>query len=128
MAEKKKLTKALIERTKPADKAVIIRDTEVPGMFLQVTPNGTKSLLVRFRIGKGRAAPIRQPRIPIDPAAPGAVEKARDIAREWKTAAAQGRDPVRALHEEAMLPTVAKLADEFLVRRSASGPLLAGEC
>lgn len=117
---KAKLTKSLIDRTQPGDKDVVIRDTEVPGLFLKITPTGAKSLLVRLRLGSGSGAPIRQPKIPVDPSAPGAVEKARKIAREWRSQGADGVDPRQARKEEARAPTMARLCEEYMKRHGSS--------
>ena len=115
---KKKLTKTVIDATKPAEKDVIVRDIDVPGLFLKVTPNGAKSLMVRFTIGKGRGAPIRQPRIPVDVDAPGAVESARKIAREWRAKGAGGVDPARERKAAAAVPTVADLCERWIEEKT----------
>ena len=122
---RERLTRALIENTQPGTADIVIRDTEVPGLIFRVTPNGVKSLLVRYRLGKGRGAPVRQPKIPIDPTKVGAIEQARRVAREWREKGANGIDVHRELRKEAEAPTVEKLCTEYVERhgkdkRSAS--------
>jgi integrase len=118
MTTKTKLTKTVIAATKPGAADVIVRDTEVPGMYLKVTPSGVKSLMCRFAIGKGRGAPIRVPRIPVDVDAPGSVESARKIAREWRAKGAEGIDPASELRASAAVPTVADLCERWVEEKT----------
>ena len=120
MAEK--LNQSLIKKLAvPAGKReVIVWDSEVKGLGVRVTASGTKSYILKLRIGKGRDAPIRKPRI-------GAVEdmtpdKARTIARDWKQLALAGIDPTQALREqeEDPRPTMDFLCDEYLDKHAVT--------
>ncbi|MEG3618258.1 tyrosine-type recombinase/integrase [Magnetovibrio sp. PR-2] len=45
---KKKLTKTFIEQIEPADKVRLVGDTMVPGLYLKVTPKGSKSFFLQY--------------------------------------------------------------------------------
>ncbi len=108
-----KLTKSLIDRTAPSKKLITLRCSELPGFMCKITPAGNKNLYIRHRLGTGADAPVREPRIPVDVNAPGAVEKARRIARDWKQQGADGIDVTRARQAVAKQPTVADLVERY---------------
>ncbi|VAV87329.1 hypothetical protein MNBD_ALPHA04-2157, partial [hydrothermal vent metagenome] len=56
----KKLTKRSIDAAHPMKKRYIIWDEELKGFGLRVETSGVKSLLVRYRPGGGRKAPLKQ--------------------------------------------------------------------
>ena len=108
----KKITKALINATKSGDKEILLLDAEVKGFGVRVTPNGSKSFFVRFRLGRGRDAPVRKPTIAkVDEMT---VDQAREIARNWKANGKQGVDAGQIMKEEAQEPTVSKLCTQYM--------------
>lgn len=111
-----KLTMSLINATKPGKKEIVVRDTEVAGFALRVTPSGAKSFFVRYRLGRGRDAAIRQPTICA--VGPNSLEQARATAREWKAKGKEGIDMVQAQHDEATAPTVKRMCDAYLVKHA----------
>lgn len=124
---KQKLTADLINRAKPGTEPnekgvipdVVIRDTEVPGLFLRVTPNGAKSLLVRYRLGKGRGAPVKQPKLPIEHFTPQSLAQAREIARDWRAKGVDGIDVNKLRRAEAEAPTVALLCTDYMAKHGS---------
>ncbi len=125
------LTKTAIKNAmkaaKPGDKDVILRDGGVGGVAgfaCRITQHGTATLFARFRVdGK-----IKQPAIPIDPMGDGALDRARDLAREWKELGKRGiyiRDHEDAQRQAAQLEarralSVNDLCDRYIevIRRT----------
>lgn len=88
-----RLTTAFIEAAVcPPDKTeVLLWDAGCPGLAVRVHRSGAKTWCLRYRHGKGRAAPLRRLTL-------GAVEKlgpaeARQAARKFLGEVAQGQDP-----------------------------------
>ncbi|MBY6153369.1 tyrosine-type recombinase/integrase [Vannielia litorea] len=117
MSLKAKLTKAVADKVEAADKPHAVRDTEIPGFSLRVYPNGRKAFFYRYRVGGGRGAQIREPRIgdlgEITPT------EAREIARDWAAQVRRGGDPFaeRRAHRDA--PTMSQLFDRYLADHAA---------
>jgi hypothetical protein len=49
-----KITKRVVDGAAPVAATYLVRDTEVKGFVLVVTPAGTKSYAVDYRVGSGR--------------------------------------------------------------------------
>src|ERR1700732_1032645 len=60
-----KVTKRVVDGAPPRDATYLVRDSEVKGFVLVVTPAGAKSYAVDYRAGSGRGAPKR--RLPVRP-------------------------------------------------------------
>jgi integrase len=112
----RKLTKDLIRGLKPATASFIIWDTEIPGFGLRVQPSGVRTYLLKYRVGRGRQAPIRKPRI--SSADSLTLDQAREIARKWIALAAAGGDPYGELQAQKGEPTVTELARDYLERHA----------
>jgi len=54
MAQKGKFTHALIDRIKPTQQRDEYADTEVPGLYLRVSPLGVKTFSCVFKQSNGR--------------------------------------------------------------------------
>jgi integrase len=135
---KKKITLSLINATKPGEKEILLLDTEVRGFGVRVTPRGAKSYFVRFRLGRGRDAPIRKPTIAavgelaalesllgVQTRIGDEVVRARSIAADWKAKGKQGVDAAKAQRQEAQAPTIERLCADYMQhhgskKRSAS--------
>ena len=105
-----KLNDTLIKRLTESG---ITWDSEVAGLGVRVGTSGAKTFILKYRIGKGRSAQVRKPTL-------GRVEElgifqARKMAKEWKSVAAGGVDPMRTIVEEATAPTMARLCDEYRI-------------
>jgi hypothetical protein len=55
-----KITKRAVDAAYPKTTTYLIRDTEVKGFVLVVTPAGTESYAIDYRAGHGRGAPKRR--------------------------------------------------------------------
>jgi len=55
-----KITKRVVDGAEPREATFLVRDTEVRGFVLVVTPAGAKSYAVDYRAGSGRGAPKRR--------------------------------------------------------------------
>ena len=106
----RKLTKQFITTAKAGDREAIYWDTDVPGLGLRITANGSKSFILKTRIGGGRSAPIKKPTL--GKAGDLTLDQARAMARDWKVMAADGVDPTR--HKDEAGRTVSDLCAEYL--------------
>lgn len=86
-----KLTKSVVDEAKPGAVRYIIHDEQLKGFRLVVAPSGKKTFAVRFRVGGGRGATIREPTI--GQYGVLTVVEARKIATGWLADAAKGLDP-----------------------------------
>jgi len=55
-----KITKRVVDAAQNRSAAYLLRDSEVKGFVLVVTPAGAKSYAVDYRAGSGRGAPKRR--------------------------------------------------------------------
>lgn len=109
---KAKLTKRAIDGFSPTDKPFPIRDSELPGFSLRVYPNGRKAFFYRYRVGGGRGATIREPRI--GDYGPLTAEQARNIAKDWTAIVRQGGDPMGDRQAQREVRTMAELFARYL--------------
>jgi integrase len=107
---RRKLTKQFITAASSAEREVIHWDTEVPGLGFRITASGSKSFILKTRIGGGRSAPIKKPTL--GKVGDLTLDQARATGRDWKVLAASGVDPTR--HKEESGRTVADLCAEYL--------------
>ncbi len=111
-SRKQKLTKRTVDAAHPEARRYAIIDTEIPGLRLYVTPTGKKAFYLRYRVGGGRGATIREPKIGDFGAL--TVDDARQIAANWMVEVRGGGDPgaVRVAKREA--PRMGELFDRYL--------------
>ena len=109
---KAKLTQATAEKAEAGAARYAVLDTEIPGFRLVVSPTGKKAFYLRYRIGGGRAATVREPKIGDFPAMK--AEKARGIAADWAADVRLGGDPggQRQAYREA--PIMRTLFERYL--------------
>jgi integrase len=108
-----KITKRTVDAAQKRSATYLVRDSEVKGFVLVVTPAGAKSYAVDYRAGSGRGAPKRRLTIgkhgsPLTP------ETARAEAKRLLAEAAAGRDPAAARREERHALTFSELIDLYL--------------
>ena len=112
MPEKRKLTKSVVDRLKPTEKPYTVRDAEIPGYSIRVYSGGRKAFFYRYRVGGGRGAQIREPRIgdygELTP------DQARDIAKNWAASVRQGGDPIAERQTQRDAPVMSELFDQYL--------------
>ncbi len=87
-----KITKRQIDSIQPGAKDLFLWDTDIRGFGLKVTPAGTKTYLLQYRMG-GRGHPTR--RYSIGPHGPLTPDEARNMALELRAKIAKGIDPGR---------------------------------
>ena len=122
------LTKRVVDEAKPEQggegrpRRTIYFDRDVKGFGLMVTERGVKSFILKYRAGRGRAAPTRRATIGRY-GSPWTVEQARSEAKRLLGEVALGGDPAaeRAIKrrgvEEAR--TLAAVVEQWLRRDQA---------
>ena len=77
-----------------------------------VAPSGRKSFALRYRVGGGRGATIREPKIGDWPTMK--VERARSIAGDWSAEVRKGGDPGGARKEYRAAPMMEEMFARYL--------------
>ena len=94
-----KITKRAVDEAKPGTRDLLIRDSELKGFGLKVTPKGTKSYFVEYRLPGGRGAP--KGRIVLGKhGSPWTVAKARGEAQRILENVRRGIDPIALKRED----------------------------
>lgn len=107
-----KLTKRAIESVKPAERDVILWDTDLKGFGCKITPTDRRIFFVKYRVGGGRGATVRKPTI--GEFGTLKVDEARDIAWDWLSQVRKGGDPGGDRQTQRKAPTVSELCDRYL--------------
>lgn len=108
-----KITKQVVDGIAPKDATYLVRDTEVKGFVVVVTPAGAKSYAVDYRVGSGRSAPKRRLTIGKH-GSPWTPETARAAAKRLLAEVAAGRDPAAARQEDRKALTFSELIELYL--------------
>lgn len=87
MTQKQKLTVRTVEAVEPAERDVIVWDSELKGFGLKVTPKGKRSFFLYYRTPTAQRRPAIGSYPSLKP------EKAREIARTMLADIHQGGDP-----------------------------------
>lgn len=112
------ITRRLIAATNPGPKEIVLRDSEVRGFHVRVSPGGTKTFALYYRTLKGKERRVKIGRC--DEIRP---EAARDIARDMLEQVRRGDDPAmdrKALRDKGPAATF-KTSYEDYVKREAKG-------
>lgn len=106
---KLKLTKKLIENTKPAKKRITLHDSEISGFECRINPNGSKVYYLYYRTSDSKQ---RRPKI----GAHGNIttEQARSIAKAWMADVAKGGDPSKDRQDKRHGETVAEFCQRYI--------------
>lgn len=112
-----KITKRVVDATKPESTRQRIWDAEIAGFCLQVTPTGHKSYFYKYRVGGGRAGRVRWAKI--GDHGVFTPDQARDMARRWAADVAIGGDPAETRSAQRAAPTVSELLDRYLGEHAA---------
>ena len=94
-----KITKRVVDGIEPREATYLVRDTDVKGYVLVMTPAGAKSYAVDYRAGSGRGSPKRRLTIGKH-GSPWTPETARAEAKRFLAEVAAGRDPASARQED----------------------------
>jgi integrase len=108
-----KITKRVVDAAQKQSTTYLIRDSEVKGFALVVTPAGAKSYAVDYRAGSGRVAPKRRLTIGKH-GSPWTPETARTEAKRLLADVAAGRDPAAARQNERNAMSFGELIDLYL--------------
>ena len=108
-----KITKRAVDGVDLRDATYLVRDTEVKGFVLVVTPAGSRSYAVDYRAGSGRGSPKRRLTIGKH-GSPWTPETARIEAKRLLAEVAAGRDPARARQEDRKALSFGELIDLYL--------------
>ena len=108
-----KITKRVVDGSEARDATYLVRDTDVKGFVLVVTPAGARSYAVDYRAGSGRGSPKRRLTIGKH-GSPWTPETARTEAKRLLTEVAAGRDPATARKEDRKALTFGELIDLYL--------------
>jgi integrase len=114
-----KITKKLVDQVHPGPKDILVFDTDLKGFTLKVTPSGTKTYLIIYRMG-GRATAKQKITIGKH-GSPWTADAARTEAEKLLGQVGQMIDP--AADRKASLAaafTVAALADRYLIEHVAT--------
>jgi len=112
VGRKAKLTKKTMDALKPEAARYVVHDTQIPGFIAKIQPTGRKSFFLRYRVGGGRGATIREPKIgDMGQVTP---DQARDIAKAWMAEVRRGGDPSGKRQEEREAPRMGDLFDRYL--------------
>ncbi len=113
-----KLTKRLVDASKPGDAQKIVWDTEVKGFGLRVMPSGVKSYVLNYRTegGNSRRYTIGKH------GSPWTCEDARQKAVGVLRGLASGIDPLVAKTQAKVAIAVADLVEMYLVEGLAEKP------
>ena len=114
---KVKLTKRSVEALEPHDKTYTVRDAELSGFSVRVYSNGRRAFFYRYRVGGGRGAPIREPKI--GDFGQLTVDQARGIAKDWAAEVRRGGDPMAVRQLEREAPSMSALFDRYLSEHAA---------
>ena len=114
--QKVKLTKRSTEALESQDKTYTVRDSELAGFSIRVYSNGRRAFFYRYRVGGGRGAPIREPKI--GDFGPLTVDQARGIAKDWAAEVRRGGDPMAVRRLEREAPRMSELFDRYLAEHA----------
>ena len=108
-----KITKRVVDAAETRSATYLVRDTELKGFVIVVTPAGAKSYAIDYRAGSGRGSPKRRLTIGKH-GSPWTPETARNEAKRLLAEVAAGRDPAAARLEERRALTFNELIDLYL--------------
>jgi integrase len=108
-----KITKRVVDGVEPRETTYLVRDAEVKGFVLVVTPTSAKSYAVDYRAGSGRGSPKRRLTIGKH-GSPWTPEMARVEAKRLLAEVAAGRDPAAARRADRKGLTFSELMDLYL--------------
>ena len=107
----RKITKRVVDSTRPAEKDIYVWDQDLPGFALRIKPSGSKSFFLQYRIG-GRRSPSK--RITVGRYGVLTVEEARAKVRKLLCRIVDGADPAAERIEERKALTVGDLLNIYL--------------
>jgi len=108
-----KLTKRLVDATRPGQTDIFLWDEALSGFGLRIRPSGRRTFVVQYRTRERRTR-----RRVVGTFSVMTVDQARQVAREWLVEAQRGADPAESLDRNRSAATVADLCEQFLARHA----------
>lgn len=107
-----RITKRSVDAIKATGARFSVWDAELPGFGVRVGAGGSKTYVLKYRVGGGRSGRTRWGVI----GAHGVLtpDQARDVAKRWLAEVAAGGDPAGDKLARREAPTVAELMAQFL--------------
>jgi len=107
-----KLTKAIVERTKPETADLFLWDTEMPGFGLKITPAGRRVYVAQYRSnGQSRRMTVGRHGVLT-------IDEARERAKGKLAEATLGGNPAAERQQARHGPTVSDLAERYLAEHA----------
>lgn len=123
MADSIKIMKRTVDALKASGGRYVVWDADLPGFGVRVGTTGSKTYVLKYRVGGGRSGRVRWGLI----GQHGAMtpDQAREVAQRWAAEVAAGGDPAGDKIDKRKAPTVAELMGDYLkshvkVRNKAS--------
>jgi len=113
-----RLTRRTVEAAAKAAVRYTVWDSELKGFGLRVEPSGTKTYVVRYRVGGGRRGTLRQ--FKIGRSNKLTPDEARDQAKGALALVETGKDPQAERVEARKALTVAELCDLYMAEGVAT--------
>lgn len=112
MAESIRIMKRTVDALKASGVRYVAWDSDLPGFGVRVGTAGSKTYVLKYRVGGGRAGRVRWGVI----GQHGALtpDQAREVAQRWAAEVAAGGDPAGEKIDKRKAPTVAELMGEYL--------------
>ena len=108
-----KLTLPVVKSADKEKKDYELRDTDVPGFLVKVTPAGKKIFMVAYKASNGvRRKPV------LGRFGELTVEQARDLAKDWLAEVRHGKDPSVTRNTMRQSPTMQEFFDRFMAEHS----------
>jgi len=108
-----KINKSLVNSLKPSDRDIKVRDTELSGFELKITPAGKLVYRVDYRInGQRRCVTVGKPGITPD--------QARSMAAQTLQAIAAGEDPAETVAQAKHALSITDLAERYLAEHAVA--------
>jgi integrase len=104
-----KLTKRIVESTKPSEKEVFLWDQEIRGFGVRIKPSGVKTYIVQYRNKYGQTR-----RYAIGRHGTWTTENARKEARQLVAEADRGGDPSKIREQDRSALTMAELCKRYI--------------
>lgn len=117
-AAQQRLTRRTVEAAAKAADRYTIWDADLKGFGLRVEPSGTKTYVVRYRVGGGRTGTLRQ--FKVGRANKLTPDEARDQAKAALAQVEIGNDPQAARVEARQTPTISTMCDLYMAEGVAT--------
>lgn len=120
---KTKLTKTAVDALKKADRRYSVRDAELQGFLVEVTPPGEKAWKIEYRPYPGGRG-VSPKRLSLGPTTGHTADEARTWAKDQLADVAKGKDPLAEKTTKRAEKTIRDLIDVY---QKDGGTILRGK-